>query len=638
MEWTFGLSQNEITMALLGFAVQNEFFLRMGESQGFLRDLALTSGLIGFVTIALMIGRIHALQIVAWFLLLLIVLARPLSEPALFVTLGHKNLPVLNETPSIGGTFTQAEWTETVGKVPKTETYNDRLERYGYKNINALTPQLVAISALNQINVGFSEEFLAPGRRLLAGYQPAIESIRRGRLASNTTKDYLAQFMAVCTGDDSGAAKRLSAAYIPFGQLEKQGSTSIIEALQNKRIKAREAVTLLGMYNTHTKQKEGAALEKTLLPTLVCPADGCGEAGQKVGKVKNKYPEVFDRFFNRVVAKGPEDFVRVRDNRETVMFDVDSSVGSMGGGVGIRQKLEEQDVSLAVPLNANAIASSIDFEPAKEGTSKGWDASRVINGSVVVASATGGCAAGALAGAAAGGFAASVVPFVGTVVGAVVGGTLGCLVGGSAVGVTANAVLPEKWDVQLFEGAARKSATNTEKVFVVSDCADFHRLTDARLLVDVGVANKLTSSLKDLMQSGELPPDFDQMTPEQQAKFGLHSALAAQLKRCDSIGGRLSNFNVTREGRREDVSKNIGELVTYAQTVAANNVLPELTSSAHAENAMNPSFTGASREIISGAGRLLTPLGVASVVGVHFVYADYWCCLFSIGENNFHCD
>ncbi|WP_453973959.1 hypothetical protein [Amorphus sp. MBR-141] len=100
-------------MSLLGFAMQDKFFAMMAENANVLNDLALSCGLIGFVIFCFQIGRAPLSHMLCWGLLFLIVIVRPIAEPAFFVDLTPDNAPVLDQVPVTGGVLTQDEFDES---------------------------------------------------------------------------------------------------------------------------------------------------------------------------------------------------------------------------------------------------------------------------------------------------------------------------------------------------------------------------------------------------------------------------------------------------------------------------------------------------------------------------------------------
>lgn len=598
MEWSLGLAANEIMATALGFAVQDQFFKNITDEGKYLHGIAAAFGLIGFSLIMLSIGRIRISGLLAWSCLLVVLIVRPITDPIFFTTMDEQNNPTIYQTPAIGGTLTQEEFAEAFGNVQSVPTYCDRMKEAGLECLTAFTPQLAIISALNGLNVGLAKEFLPPGRRLLEGYQPAISTLTAGRLASNASSFHLSQYLQTCTGEGAGAAERLAAAYVPFGQLEKQGSQDIIKALEARKISAFDAWNLLATYDTYAQSRQGEAGNDLLLPALICPAEGCD--GQ--GRVTVKNRDVFSWTLKDIVARNGQDFTRVRDTRQEILFNVSRLMPKIDDAQGVIRNLREQPVTLAMPLNAHAIAASINYENAADGAATGYDfGNAVATGLDYSAAGGGGCAAGALAGGAVG----AGLGGIGAGPGALIGCGIGALAGTGARGFAGENVLFRKgFDIKLGEGTARQTGENTERAYLVQNCADFHRLTDARLFVDTGLANRLTETLADILESETLPADFHQMSLEQQAMVGLHSALASQQARCADTG-------TAKAACEEQAGKNIGELIAYAQTMAANNALPELMGAAHAEQARQVRFPSKAHEMIAAAGGLAAPIGLA---------------------------
>lgn len=604
MEWSFGLSANEIMATALGFAVQDQFFQNIATDRNYLHDVALAFGLIGFALIGLSLGRIRFSSVIAWAILFLIVIVRPLGEPVFFTTLDDRSAPVIHQTPAIGGTLTQEEFAAAYGNVEGMETYCDRMKAAGLECLRAFTPQLAIVSALNNLNVGLAKEYLPPGRRLLAGYQPAISTLTAGRLASNASNFHLSQYLQACTGEGSGAAERLAAAYVPYGQLERQGSQDVIEALQAKQISALDAWRLLLTYDAYAQGRQNQPDGELILPPLICPPEGC--AGR--GRVRAMDRDVHNFVLKEITARSGEDFTRVRDTRREIIWNARQYMNRLNDIEGIERRLREQPVALAMPLNAHAIAAGIRYESAASGAAEGWNVGAALDRAAdYTAAGGGGCVAGAMAGGAVGaGFGG-----IGAGPGALVGCGIGALVGtGTRAAVGQNLLFRSVFEVRIGsvgEGSARRVGDNTERVYVIENCADFHRLTDARLFVDTGLANRLTETLAGLLASRDLPADFGQMSLEQQAIVGLQSALASQLAQCADV----ARTGTARRACEETAGRNIGELLAYAQTMAANNALPELMAAAHAESARAVRFPSKAHEMIAAAGGVVAPVGLA---------------------------
>jgi len=613
----FGLSSNEIEMTALGFAVQHNFFDEIVRTNTFLNDMTLAFGLIGFTIIALSLGRFPALQIFSWSVLFLIMIVRPIGDPVFFMPLDERNASQLHQTPAMGGNFTQHEFHTLHGNIEGAPTFQQRLEQRGYPQLMAFTPQLAAVGVLNKINIGLSDQFLSPGSRTLDGFAPAIESLKRGRLASNSTNFHLGQFLTVCAADDAGAAQRLASTYIPYSQLERQGARDVMTALADKRLSGWDAWQLLLQYNDYADRQQGSVEAQLVLPPLVCPASGCGGEGQY--RVTDS--DVVDFVLKDVTARSGDDFIRVRDNREEVLTDTRDYMARLDTRQGIMPRMKAQKLTLAVPLNANAIASRIRFESAADGADVGTNLAPVMTAAAQGLAGGLGCVAGAklVAGGAAivGGGATAITgglaaPVAAVAIGA--GGLLGC-VGGAALGwIVAGEVMPEVYTVNfpLIDGSGDAMRPQPERVFVVENCADFHRLTDARLFVDTALANRLTDTLTEVLENGDLPPEFSQMSAEQQVQVALHSAMTAQAARCSR--GWLDGFsseprNITPECEQE-AARNISELVTYAQTAAANNALPNIMAAAHARNAQSVRMIGSVRQAMADVGDLTALIGV----------------------------
>lgn len=603
MDWTFGLSPNEIEMTSLGFAVQTSFFEEIFKNDSFLGDMTLGFGLIGFTIIILTLGRLPASQVLSWAILFLILIVRPIADPLFFTFLDQDNAPQLYETPCQGGTMTQEECHAATGNIEGRPTYQDRLNAKGYPQITAFTPQLAAVSALNNINYGLANQFLQPGNRMLAGYQPAIEAIKRGRTSSDSTNFNISQFLAVCATAEDGSALGLAAGYVPFAQLEDQGSRDVISALKNRKIKAWDAWQLFLQYDAYAQAHKDTPISRLLLPPLVCPPDGCqGEGAWDVKDTSVGEEYRVPAVLKWITANGSEDFIRVRDNRRNVHRDTLGLMSRLNMSVidDTQRRMREQPVSLAMPLNANAIAAGMSFESAESGADNGTNIGPIVNAIGTTVGAGGGCAAGALAGGAAG----SVVPFLGNIAGAI----LGCIAGGVGGALVADAVIPEvmRVNIPIVDGSGSARAPEPERVYVVENCADFHRLTDARLFVDTALSNRLADTFADVLKDGRLPNDFSKMSPQDQATVALHAALTAQLKSCDE---GFYIFSSAEECRKE-AEKNIGELVKYAQTMAVNNTLPSILASSQIKAGSTPQMIGDLRNLMVGAGSVFAPIGI----------------------------
>lgn len=631
MNWTFGLSHNEIEMNVLGFGVQNNLFKLIHHSEGanvdFMTDLAIAFSLVGFSFILLSIGRIPFAQIAAWFVIFLIALVRPLGEPLFFTSLSEQNAPEIYQSPCPGSVLTQEECALATGGAGAAGlTVADRAEARGHSEIVAFTPQLVAINALNRVNHGLVNQFLLPGQRLLAGTQPAMEAIRRGRTASESTNFHIRQFLGVCASTGTGASSRLAAAYVPFSQLERQGSTDVIEALNRKPITALDTVWLFSDYFRYTQAQEGHAGSQLLLPALVCPPAGCGGIGAWTERDESLAGwERVSAVLAPLTANGPSDFSRVRDNRLEVHNDFLSLSSRLHRTdiQHINHVLREQNVAIAVPLNANAIAERMSFESAESGSATGTELTPILNGIGTVLGAAGGGAAGgavgcgaslATAGMIGGGMAATgiLAPAAPFVAGAVA--ILGCAssVGAGAYfgGTLANAAAPrllESWDLTVGRGSAR--SPSPEQVYVVQNCADFHRLTDARLFVDTALANRLTQSYAQLLQSGRLPPDFSTMNPQQRAMVALHEQLEAQRQRCSERWLRV--LRESDEACVERALGNMAELVATVHTASVNNTLPSILASEEIRSGSTPQMIGDIRNLMIGVGDVFAPVGVS---------------------------
>lgn len=612
----FGLSSNEIEMTALGFAVQHNFFDEIVRNNSFLSDMALAFGLIGFTIIALTLGRFPTIQILSWAVIFLVMVVRPIGDRVFFTTLDSSNATQLHQTPAIGGNFTQQEFHVLNGNIEGTPTFQQRLEQRGYPQLMAFTPQLAAVGILNKINIGLSDQFLSPGSRTLDGFAPAIESLRRGRLASNSTNFHLGQFLTVCAADDAGAAQRLASTYIPYSQLERQGARDVMSALADKRLSGWDAWQLLLQYNDYADRQQGSLEAELVLPPLVCPASGCGGEGQ----YQTTDSDVVDFVLKDVTARSGSDFIRVRDNREVVLADTRDYMVRLDTRQGIMPRMKAQKVTLAVPLNANAIASRIRFESAADGADTGTNLAPVMTAAAQGLAGGLGCVAGAKLGAGGaaivGGGATAITgglaaPVAAVAIGA--GGLLGC-VGGAALGwVVAGEVMPEVYTVNfpLINGSGDALQPQPERVFVVENCADFHRLTDARLFVDTALANRLTDTLTEVLESGDLPADFSQMSADQQVRVALHSAMTAQAARCGGSTEALDPYSASASSDcQQQAARNISELLTYSQTAAANNVLPNIMAAAHARNAQSVRMIGSVRQAMADVGDLTALIGV----------------------------
>lgn len=618
-------------MNVLGFGVQTNLFQLIYDNDGanvdFMTDMAIAFSLVGFSVILLTIGRIPFSQIAAWSTIFLITMVRPLGEPLFFTSLSEQNAPQIHHSPCPDAVLTQEECEiATGGAGSDRPTVADRAESRGYPEIIAFTPQLAAINALNRINHGLVNQFLLPGQRLLEGTQGAMEAIRRGRTASESTNFHIRQFLGVCASTGSGAASRLAAAYVPFSQLERQGSTDIIEALNRKSITALDAVWLFSDYFRYTHTQEGNNNSNLLLPSLVCPPGGCDGIGHW-SEMDERLPsgDRVSAVLAPLTANSPTDFTRVRDNRLEVHNDYQSlSTRLQRTDIqNINHVLREQNVSVAVPLNANAIAERMTFESAESGSDAGTDLAPIMSGIGTALGAVGGAAIGgaggcagslATAGVIGGGMAATgiLAPAAPFVAGAVA--ILGCAgsIGAGAYfgGVLANSAAPrllESWDLTVGEGSARTSTP--EQVYVVQTCADFHRLTDARLFVDTALSNRLTQTYSQLLQSGRLPPDFSNMNPQQRTMVALHAQLEAQRQRCSERW--LKIIRESDDACVERALGNMAELVATVHTASVNNTLPSILASEEVRAGSTPQMIGDIRNLMIGVGDVFAPVGVS---------------------------
>lgn len=599
-------------MTALGFAVQTGFFEEVADKTGFLGDMATAFGLIGFAIIALMIGRIPFLQILSWLIITLILVVRPLGEPLFFVNLNDDNAPELYQGPAMGGQLTQEEYALAVGDAPDGQTFMQRMNDRGYPSITAFTPQIAAISTLNKINAGLSNQFLAPGHRTLDGFQPAINAIKRGRLASDSSNFHLGQFLSICAADDAGAAQRLAATYTPFAQLEEQGSEDIIRALQDRKLSGWDAWVLFNQYDGYAQRQGSTGNASLTLPPLVCPADGCG--GEGTYTVTDR--ELIEEVLRPITVSAADDFTRIRDTRRQVLFDTHAMTALLSDNVeGIQRRMREQKLSMAVPLNTNSIAAEMSYESAEDGAYAGFDIAPYIEVTAVGLTGGLGCIAGAKGGAMVGavGAGATVVGAWTAPLTAGAGAILGCAGGALAAAFFTEAAIPETWEVNLGVGDARN--VHPEKVFVVETCADFHRLTDARLFVDTALSNRLTETIADIMRSGDLPNDFSQMNAEDQVMVALQSALAAQSLRCGEYetDADVESYQFSSQMAADcqaAVERNSGELIAFAQMAAANNTLPSIMASIHADNATSVRQIGAVRQAMTFGGEMFALTGV----------------------------
>jgi hypothetical protein len=620
LNWTFGLSQSEIEMNVLGFGVQNNLFRLIYDNDGsqidFMTDLAIAFSLIGFSIILLTLGRLSFAQVFGWFILFLITLVRPVGDTAFFTKLSEQNSPEIYQSACRGLSLTQRECVEAAGaQTPNRTTFVQQAESRGYRDIYAYTPQLVSINALNRINQGLADQFLLPGQRLLDGVQPAMEALRRGRTSSEGTNFHLSQFLAVCANSDSGAALRLASAYVPYTQLERQGSNDILNALRERRIRASDAIQLFLQYDNYAQRHHGSELASLLLPPLVCPPRGCsGQGSWNVRDANLPVHEQIPAILRPITVNSAEDFVRVRDNRRTVHADTLALLNRLQRSETntINRMLNEQHLSLAVPLSSNAIAATMRFESAQSGADPGINIGPTVNAVGTALGAVGGCAAGGLAGGQAAGVvgAGLAATGVGAIPGAILtgaGAVLGCIGGAIGAGAIAHAALPKVWDVNIpiIGGSGSARTPNPEPVYIVQNCADFHRLTDARLFVDTALANRLSETYGQVVQSGRLPEDFQNMSPQQRAMVALHEQLEAQRQRCNERW-----FASRRASCVAEAERNIGELIAYTHTMAVNNTLPSILASEQIRAGSSPQMIGNLRNFMIGAGDVFAPIGV----------------------------
>jgi len=554
----------------------------IADSDTFLHDIMMVAGLLGFTLFILNMRNLTAGNAIAWLFLLMILIVRPLGEPLFFTNLNTENTPVLNESPCLGGNLTQEECAKYAGN-GHGKTYGERIADKGFPNIHAYSPQLALMHGLNKVNVGLANDFLAPGRRLLSGYYHAIEGIRRGNVASNVSNYHLSEFLHLCAGPGDGAATGLSSTYISHGMLAK-ADPQALSALRSNEITAWDAFTLYrGLYAP--KMEDWPEEFPKPLPPLVCPVDGCGGHGRPA-RVND--PEVFETM-GAIRADAPESFIKARDEIIFVQQELASETVRLSTWEGMAERMRNQPVRLAVPLNMSQMAADIDFQSAAEGAAEGTDAGPYVD-ELADATATtlAGCGAGAATGFSVGALGGGAGAAIGAAVGCAIGATAGT---GARAYIGENIFFDRHFEWTIGEGSARSIGSNNQHIYTVGNCAEYHMLTDARLAADMVLANRLNQTLSEVLsdEDVQLPDNFDQMTLNDQAMVALQSSLAAAQNKCD--GGFIGiDTDCDEEAIRE-----INELLAYAHTQRINNSLGNAMANSHVRSGGETRFVGGSR-------------------------------------------
>ena len=586
--YNIGSSAEDITMNLLGFAVQQQLFDKIHDGifgSDYLGMLTLTAGLIGFLVFFLMPRAITLPIVSCWLILAVILIVRPVGDTLFFSEIAPETL---KKPVPVGGMLTQSEHEAAIGGAGGQLTYNDVLQSHGVtsgknKTIYGFTPQLLALQVMNDMAVNLATDLLPLGMRTLDNYNGAIEAVRRNQFGDKEANYLLSNYITLCGNKDP---RFMDKAAIASEVMEKQYPREW-QAMKDTKMSAYDAVLGFQKYKDYMSSYSDPKTQP-LYPALICAS--CSETS--LGSLADK--------LKPIIATSGEDFVRVRDNLGNTFQDL-----KVGLGKDEISKLKDTPVALVVPTNLNAV-TDVKFKSASNTTSKGVD---IGSTAVRMGTATAG---GLAAGAAGCALSASIgAGMTATVVGAplglvtAVGGCLGSILIGGVMGSIAGSGTDFHWTVNAGDVANGKDVGT-----IIANCQQMHMLNDTRMLFANEQALEMTNKLADFIRDnkGKLEDGMAMLSEQDKAQLMMHKVEEVAVAACKTEDS----------SKCTDAKKLLYQFQRYAQTAAVNNALPY--ARAMAEATSKPEFGGTIPNAISAVSGFLTP-GLVAIKGTFIGFA-----------------
>ncbi|MBA44314.1 MAG: hypothetical protein CMF62_09990 [Magnetococcales bacterium] len=635
--YNFGVDAEEVVLTLVGFASQHEIFSLMELKN--LSDLgwvAYTFGLIGFLLLLLLPASWNFKTIASWFLLFLIVIVRPLGEPLFFSDAASVAQSALDSQYCPGGITDTVECEGINAQQGNEGSSNTRLSRYVQGQLDAqgfegdgnglsfkvYSPEAAAIDVLNDLNYALSVGLHDLGPRSLERHFAAIETIRRSSASNAPTAYNVSEFLATCGRRLPAAAE---VAYMRTEDIETQ-RPELLEQMENTSLTAADGVLLYQNYANYVRGMEIQEAQD-IYPTLICGPENCSGNNAYSYNIRDRRvdtrdfkrglePLLYEDAYEGMDSDVAEEFegqegvdlnrlIRQQLVGQTLQ-DLERSIGRLGDDAFT--KLENQPVSLVVPLNVNSSSQNALIQTSGLTNANGDAASNGFNAFV------GGCAAGAASVAiGAGSVGTFIAPGAGTLIGGVIGGIVGCVGGGLLSAFAWGGADDSNLDQDML---IQPVADSDAGGFIVSNCRDMHRVIDLRVVMSTQSAQQFGVDLQALQEDPRYEdafdpqdPDFAALPPRAQTHTILTTALQTAQFRCARNRYGSSATDAQIDNCTDTETDRIQSMMVLSRNLVAENSQPLAQNMV--QQASTPEFQSPFRNLLADVGGAVSGIGVA---------------------------
>lgn len=592
MEINYGFTPQEISLTIAGFAVQSGFIDAMGgiapiesgggTERGLLYYLFRVFGLIGFTLLVFMWRKIGMAAILAWCVIMIMVLVRPVSDSLFFINLTDD--PALKRAVTYGGIGDDTTTRAAIGDVASNDliSYEAMLKtKYAdldWGRIYGITLHAKIIDVMNNLNFAIATEIMPMGAKMIERSNAFINAATQARSLDDEAAYHIAEYAQLCGG--------VGGPNMTFDLYRDAVKKPEFEELTKSTISAEAAINMYQQYANYRAANQAKNLETPLLPPLVLFCDGFNTYGCEEGAAR-RAPEVdiFNPVRNKLLPMTYSSGASNPWGRHIEVADVVKNVGDMKAYVGVDpQVLQDTKVMLVVPTNFERMRENLEKTLEERGSA--IDPNRACRHMRQIQEGDGSFGAWA-----------------------------SCLFGAEPD--------PNDPAVQAYMREARsydagKTPFGDGKVMLVSTCADLHQVKSARQMASNDIESQLSDSYEaamkkvaaDLKRTGKVT-DFSALSADDQARHVQDALVASAGIECmqQSMSHHSGMINETArkaclQSRREEAER----LMSYAMANKAMNETARMRGIM--ANAMAPEFSSGVRQFASDIGSFVAPIAI----------------------------
>ena len=637
--FNFGVDPQELVLTLVAFAAQHEFFEMLYAPDNILGWLTIAFGLIGFVSLLLLPANWTAKVIFPWLFLMIVIVARPLGEPFFFSDPITSASNVVNQPVCPGGVLDQEECKRIVGTNQAVKVKNI-LESRGElvdSSFKMFSPIAATLHVVNTLREGIAVELTGLGEKSLDKHITSIETVRRSATASSHATYALANFQSTCGQRDANFA-RLAA--VPLASaLREHGS--VIEKMETEPMSAVDALIMFDNFASFRERGSNFA------PPLVCATSNnlpvCEDnAYTKDPVIKDLFGKNLRGIFGpkTILLREEQDFERVMAVSEPSEagdgdeedpeaqyamrnIGIDEVRGNLNERVfnkisGDYEKLAEQNVTIAMPLNARAILEKRyddldDFSSELDGIVQ-----EIEDISLDTYRKRGAITGALLAGAGAG----ALVIFT-SVCGAVTGGFCLLIVGaGVGLGAWAGLELGDDYGTASIEAKEDKAMEMGNKGVIMSidNCADLHMFTNLQLSIATINFSYLVRELsdvladnKDILESNG--NDLMGLSARERMDYVLNASIERGKAECEGLSDkrpRRKGVEIAKSAKERCLDRNNVSQLNQMQALYKSERVNQSQAAVGAfiDNAHDTKFGGQGFQLVANLGEKAGPFGI----------------------------